>query len=95
MLFYLGTSIWGTCFKGNLFRLFRRNSLKAQNVFKGQQIEIIGKLGTIDSNGKYISLESMDPYSFIIIQCYIKNDDQKAKIVDLSKGDKGHGKRQM
>jgi len=72
----------------DLVEVMKINALKAQNTFKGQQIEITGKLGTIDSNGKYISLDSSDPYSFTLIQCYIKNDEQKVRIMDLSKGDK-------
>ena len=43
--------------------------------------------GTIDSNGKYIGIDSDDEWSFVNIQCFIKNDDQKSQIMDMSSGD--------
>ena len=53
----------------------------------GQKLAITGKLETIDSDGKYISLSSGKSFDFTNIQCYIKSDEQKAKIMEMKKGD--------
>ena len=71
----------------DLVELIGENPLKAQNAFKGKSIELTGKLGTIDSNGQYIGIDSDDEWSFVNIQCFIKNDDQKSQIMDMSSGD--------
>lgn len=65
----------------------QNNALKAKDEYANKYIEITGKLGNIDSNGKYIDIDTED-FSFTIIQCYIKNDDQKKVIMEKSKGDK-------
>ena len=70
-----------------LVEIINGNPLIAQSTFKGQQIAVTGKLGTIDSDGKYISLKSDDEWDFTNIQCYIKSDEQKAAIMELSAGD--------
>ena len=70
-----------------LVEIIGNNAMMAQNTFKGKQIAVTGKLGNIDSNGSYISIDSDDPWSFTNIQCYLKNDQQKAKIMDMKKGD--------
>lgn len=62
------------------------NAMKAQNDYENQYLEIYGKLGTIDSDGKYIGIDT-STYSFTNIQCYIKSDEQKQIIMQLSKGD--------
>ncbi len=62
------------------------NAMKAQNDYENQYLEIYGKLGTIDSDGKYIGIDT-STYSFTNIQCYIKSDEQKQTIMQLSKGD--------
>ena len=67
--------------------IISKNALTAQNAFKGQKLAITGKLGTIDSDGKYISLSSGKSFDFTNIQCYIKSDEQKAKIMEMKKGD--------
>ena len=65
------------------------NTLKASDTYKGQYLEISGCLDVIDSSGKYISVNAgSDDWTFVNVQCYIKNDDQKAVIMDMSKGDK-------
>lgn len=63
------------------------NAMKAQNDYKDQYLEITGKLGTIDSNGKYIGIESDKDFDFTNIQCYLKTDEQKEIIMEMSKGD--------
>lgn len=62
------------------------NALKAKETYAGHYLEITGELGNVDSNGKYIDIDTND-FSLTIIQCYIKNDEQKAVIMEKSKGD--------
>lgn len=62
------------------------NAMKAQNDYEGKYLEITGKLGTIDSDGKYIGIET-DSFSLTNIQCYIKTDEQKQVIMEMSRGD--------
>lgn len=66
----------------------KENALKASNTYKGKEIAVTGKLSNIDSSGKYISISPTDnPYSLTIIQCYIKTDDVKSTVMELSGGD--------
>lgn len=62
------------------------NAMKAQNDYKGQYLEITGKLGNIDSNGKYIGIDT-ESFSMTNIQCYLKTDEHKEVIMEMSKGD--------
>jgi hypothetical protein len=62
------------------------NALKAQNDYKGQYLEISGILGTIDSDGKYIDVTT-ESFNITPIQCYIKTDEQKQIIMNMSAGD--------
>lgn len=62
------------------------NAMKAQNDYEGKYLEITGKLGSIDSDGKYIGIDT-DDFSLTNIQCYIKSDDQKQIIMGMSRGD--------
>ena len=64
------------------------NALSASEKYKGKNIEIKGKLETIDSSGKYISVKSITKNSiFSTIRCDIKDDSQKTEIMKLNKGD--------
>jgi hypothetical protein len=64
------------------------NALNAENKYNNKYVEITGKLSVIDSKGKYISLSPSDELiSFVSVQCYIKNDEQKSKVATLSTGD--------
>ena len=67
--------------------MISNNALAAQNAFKGKKLAISGKLGNIDSDGKYIGLDSNKTFDFTNIQCYIKTEEQKAKIMEMKKGD--------
>lgn len=64
-----------------------KNAMKAQNDYKDKYIEITGKLGTIDSSGGYIAIESDKEFDLTNIQCFIKTDEQKEKIMEMSSGD--------
>ena len=61
------------------------NALKASNDHKGENVRITGKLNNIDSSGKYISLVPNTDVAIIGVQCYIKNDETKSKVAELSK----------
>lgn len=64
------------------------NALKASDKYKDQYVELTGRLNVIDSNGKYISITpANDQYAIIGVQCFIKSDDQKSAIMDMSIGD--------
>ena len=64
------------------------NALIAENTYLNQYVEITGRLSVIDSDGKYISLAPQnDMFTIQDVQCYIKNDEQKAQVANLSKGD--------
>ena len=63
------------------------NAMGASDKYKGKYLEITGKLTNIDAAGKYINLMDDGDFEIIGVQCYIKNDDQKAKISSLTKGD--------
>lgn len=63
------------------------NAMGASDKYKGQYLEITGKLSNIDASGKYIDLTADGDFEIIGVQCYIKNDDQKAKVSSLTKGD--------
>ena len=64
------------------------NALKAADKYKGQYVELTGRLSVIDSNGKYVSIvDSTDEWAITGVQCYIKNDEQKQVVMDMSIGD--------
>lgn len=63
------------------------NAMGASDKYKGKYLEITGKLTNIDAAGKYIDLMADGDFEIIGVQCYIKNDDQKAKVSSLTKGD--------
>lgn len=64
------------------------NALKAADKYKGQYVELTGRLSVIDSNGKYISIvDSTDEWAITGVQCYKKNDEQKQVVMDMSIGD--------
>ena len=63
------------------------NAFKAAH--KGKDYEITGVLGNIDAQGDYVTIEpSGDDLTLTGVQAFVKNDDQKKAIAELSKGDK-------
>ena len=61
------------------------NAMKATDKYKNQYVELTGRLNVIDSSGKYISITPTDDeFAIIGVQCYIKNDDQKNAVMDMS-----------
>ena len=64
------------------------NAMKATDKYEKQYVELTGRLNVIDSSGKYISITPVDDeFAIMGVQCYIKNDDQKTAIMDMSIGD--------
>lgn len=64
------------------------NALKAENEYLDKYVKLTGRLSVIDSDGKYISLAPVnDPYSFMSVQCYIKNDEQLEKVLNMQVDD--------
>ncbi len=65
-----------------------KNAAAAKDTYNNQYVEITGRLGTIDSDLKYISLLSTtNQFDIAGIQCYIKNNEQKEIVKTLSKDD--------
>ena len=61
------------------------NAMKAEDTYNDKYLEITGRLSVIDSNGKYIGVFSQtDKFAIIGVQCYIKDDDVKAKVMEMS-----------
>lgn len=66
----------------------KNNAAAAKDTYNDKYFEITGRLGTIDSDLRYISLVSMtDDFDLTGVQCYIKNDEQKEIVKTLSKND--------
>ena len=64
------------------------NALKAADTYKDQYVSLTGRLGNIDSSGKYISImPTDDEWAIIGVQCYIKTDEQKAAVMEMTVGD--------
>lgn len=76
------------CVAADLVSALQENALKAQNTYKNRDIIVTGQLSNIDASGKYIDIIDPDnPYAFVNIQCYIKTDDVKNAVMDLTVGD--------
>ena len=67
--------------------LLDSNAMKASETYKDQYLEITGKLSVIDSNGKYISLVGDGDFEIIGVQCYLKTDEHKTAVMEMSTGD--------
>lgn len=64
-----------------------KNAAAAKDTYKDQYIEITGKLGTIDSDLKYISLDSpTKEWDFNGIHCTIRNSETKEVVKTLTRG---------
>ena len=63
------------------------NAMKASETYKNQYLEVTGKLNVIDSNGKYISLVGDGDFEIVGVQCYLKTEDHKKAVMDMSIGD--------
>lgn len=72
-----------------LIDTLQNNALKAKENYKDKYVEITGRLNVIDANGAYITVNPIgDDFVLTGIQAYVKNDEQKKVVAELSKGDK-------
>ncbi len=64
------------------------NALKAETEYTDTYVAVTGRLSVIDSDGKYISLSSHDDmFSFINVQCFITDDSQLNRVMELQTDD--------
>lgn len=64
------------------------NAMNASDKYKGQYVELTGRLSTIDSDGKYISLlPEDDQFAIIGVSCYFQSEEQKAAVKNAATGD--------
>lgn len=76
------------CTVSEMMELLDTNAMKAQSTYMDQYVEITGRLSTIDSDGKYISLLPLDDdWAITGVHCYIQNDEQREKIMEMSTDD--------
>ena len=76
------------CIVGEMMETLENNALKAETAYQDKYVEITGRLSTIDSDGKYISLLPVDDeWAIIGVQCYIQTDEQKSQVAEMSTGD--------
>lgn len=71
-----------------LVKDLENNALKASNTYKEQNVEVTGELSVIDSDGAYISIKPEgELFSLYDVQCFLKDDDQRALAAELNIGD--------
>lgn len=71
-----------------MMKTLEENALKAETTYQDKYVAVTGRLSTIDSDGKYISiLPTEDDWAIIGVQCYIQTDEKKSQVAELSKGD--------
>lgn len=65
------------------------NALRAEKNYDGKYVEITGKIARFDSNGSYITIESVyaGEYNFDTIKCYIGNSKQRDSLLKKNVGD--------
>ena len=71
-----------------LITAVKENAMKAKQTYEGKNMTIKGTLDNIDAQGAYICVaDGPNDYSFVNIQCYLQNEEQRNKIMDMSIGD--------
>lgn len=77
-----------TCTVDEMVTLLNENALKAENEYQDKYVEVTGRLSTIDSDGNYIALYPVnDEWAFTGVSCYIQNDEQLDKVMEMKVGD--------
>lgn len=75
------------CTVTDMISELKSNALNASDEYKDQYVEVIGQVGVIDSDGKYIVL--LDDSSYLLhVQCFVTDSEQTETIKSLSVGDK-------
>ena len=81
--------VYTSCTVDEMMDMLDGNAMKAENTYNDQYVEVTGRLGNIDSDGKYISIYPIkNQWAFIGVQCYIKTDKQKQQVMEMSIDDK-------
>lgn len=71
-----------------MVEVLESNAMKAEAAYQDAYVEITGRLGNIDSDGKYITLYPSDnEWAFTGVMCYMQNDEQKAQVMEMSVDD--------
>lgn len=72
-----------------LFDELDANAMKAESNYQNKNVEFECKISNFDSDGAYISVEPVNAseWNFITSNCYIKNDVQKAFLLEKNVGD--------
>lgn len=71
-----------------LVEVLETNALKAEKTYQDQYVEVTGRLSVIDSDGQYIKLvETGNEWAIMGVQCFIENDSQLDKVLEMSIGD--------
>ena len=63
------------------------NAMAAQKKYKGKDVKVTGKLGTIDSDGNYISIQPDDQFAVRGVHCTVNKKDkaQEDYVMNLKK----------
>ena len=73
--------------KDDLDEALKSNAAAAKDTYNKKYVEVTGKLDTIDSDLKYISLvSSTEEWDILGIHCTIKNNNQKDIVKTLTEG---------
>lgn len=76
------------CTVSEMMETLDENALKAETTYQDKYVEVTGRLATIDSDGKYISLLPTDnDWAIIGVHCDIETDEQKAQVAEMTVGD--------
>ena len=81
--------VYTVCSVDEMVDMLEANAMKAENTYNDQYVEVTGRLSNIDSDGKYISINPIkDEWAFTGVQCFIKKDEQKQQVMEMSKDDR-------
>ena len=81
--------VYTACKVDDMMDLLDNNAMKAESTYNDQYVEVTGRLSVIDSDGKYISLYPIkNEWAFTGVQCFIKKDEQKQQVMEMSMGDR-------
>ena len=70
-----------------LYQELKDNALRAETKYQDAYLELTGNLVSIDSDGKYFSLEEIGAIYGSSVLCDITDNAQKEKIMEHNKGD--------
>ncbi len=81
--------VYTVCTVDEMIDMLEGNAMKAENTYDDQYVEVKGRVDVIDSDGRYISIYPMkEQFALTGVQCFLKTDEQKQQVMELSKGDR-------